>query len=79
MSWWQLATLISYVEFRRLDGSDLIICVEFRKLDASDLEGLVLDTDLVISEIPSSSTSLPITTWAHLMGSKEPATSLSIV
>ena len=42
MSWWQWATLVIYVGFQKLDGSDL--------------EGLVLDVNLVISESLSSST-----------------------
>ena len=39
--------------------SILISCVGFRKIDGSDLEVLVLDVDLVISEIPPYSTSVP--------------------
>ena len=56
MSWWELSNLIICVEFRKLDGLDLIIYVECQKLDGSELEGLVLDVDLVIYEIPYSST-----------------------
>ena len=44
MNWWKCYTLFIYVVFQKLDGSDL--------------EGLVLYVDLVISESPSSSTSL---------------------
>ena len=44
MSWWKLYNFIIYAVFQKLYGLDL--------------EGLVLDVDLVISESPSSSTSL---------------------
>ena len=54
ISWWQPATLIICVEFRKIDWSDLIIYVEFKNIDGWELEGLVSDADLVISESPSS-------------------------
>ena len=44
MSWCKWSILVSYVGFWKLDGSDL--------------KGLFLDVDLVITKIPSSSTSL---------------------
>ena len=77
MSQGQLSTLIICVEFRKLDDSELIICVEFLNIYGSDFEGLALDVDFVICKSSSSSTSLILTTWAHLMGSRYPYTALA--
>ena len=79
ITWCQLGTMIICVEVQKTDGLDLIVCVEFWKLDGSNLKGLVPDTNLVISEIISSSISSLIKTWYYLVGSWDPDTYLGFV
>ena len=52
-----------------LQLANLIICVGFQNINGSDLEGLVLEADLVVIEIPSSSMSSQLIICFHLMGS----------
>ena len=48
--------------------ANLIICVGLQNIYGSDLEEFILKADLVIFEIPPSSTSLILTTCSNLIG-----------